>query len=203
MSEKSFSRRLEVLLPPSNEVCEGYVFTHVCLSTEGGWWYPSMPCSRSPGGGIPACLAGFQAHTQGGSWGDLARGISRSTPKGKLRGSGQGGLQAHTQGEVEGDLARGVSRPTPKGKLRGIWPGGSPGLHPRGKLRRIWPGGSQVHTQGGRWGGSGQGGLQTHTQGDLQAHTRGVYPSMHWGRTPRQLLLRAVRILLECILVTK
>ena len=60
------------LLPPGNEVCEGYVFTHVCHSVHGGQypsmhcrWYPSMPCSRSPGGGIPACLAGFQAHTQG------------------------------------------------------------------------------------------------------------------------------------------
>ena len=40
-----------------------------------------MPCSRSPGGGIPACLAGFQAYTQGGA-----------------EGSGCGGLQAHTQG---------------------------------------------------------------------------------------------------------
>ena len=27
---------LYVLLPPANEVCEGYVFTGVCLSTEGG-----------------------------------------------------------------------------------------------------------------------------------------------------------------------
>ena len=36
----------------------------------------------------------------------------------------------------------------------------------------------------------------------LQAHTRGGgwYPSMHWGRPSRRLLLREVRILLECIL---
>ena len=34
------------------------------------------------GAGIPACLAGFQVHTQGGS----------------LGGSGWGGLQAHNQG---------------------------------------------------------------------------------------------------------
>ena len=54
-------------------------------------------CPR--GGGIPACLASFQAHTQGEV----------------EEGSGQGGLQAHTQGEVEGDLARGVSSPTPRG----------------------------------------------------------------------------------------
>ena len=51
--------RWGTLLPPANEVFEGYVFTRVCLSTGGG-------------GGIPACLAagvlaGFQAHTQGGS----------------------------------------------------------------------------------------------------------------------------------------
>ena len=53
-------------------------------------WYPSMPCSRSRGGGgggIPACLAGFQAYTQGGSPGPHSRG--------KLKG-----------------LAWGVSRPT-------------------------------------------------------------------------------------------
>ena len=88
---------------------------YTCLSVHGGYpsmpcrWYPSMPC-RSPGGCIPACLAGFQAHTQGGAW--------------------------------------------------GVWPGGYPGPHPRGKVV--------------------------------------VYPSMHWGW---RLLLRAVRILLECILV--
>ena len=33
------------LLPPANVVCEGYVFTGVCLSTGGGGGgYPSMPC---------------------------------------------------------------------------------------------------------------------------------------------------------------
>ena len=46
-------------------------------------WYPRMPC-RSPGGGIPACLAGLQAHTLGEVEGS---------------GLGGGGLQAHTQGE--------------------------------------------------------------------------------------------------------
>ena len=45
-------------LPPSNKDCEGYVFTHVCLSTGGCYpsmhcrWHPSMPCSRSRGGGV-------------------------------------------------------------------------------------------------------------------------------------------------------
>ena len=39
------------LLPPANVVCEGYVFTGVCLST-GGWV------------GIPACLAGHMTRQQ-------------------------------------------------------------------------------------------------------------------------------------------
>ena len=145
------------LIPPANEVCEGYVFTRVCLSTGEGW-YPSMPC-RSRGGGIPAYLVGLQAQTWGRLRG-LARGVSRPTPRGRLRvltrgvsrptprgeveGSGQGGLQAHTQREVEGSsqgwspgphpggrlrgLARGVSRPTPRGSPSPHLEG-SPGPH--------------------------------------------------------------------------
>ena len=35
-------------------------------------------------GGIPACLAGFQAHTQREVEGDLARGVSRPTPRGSI-----------------------------------------------------------------------------------------------------------------------
>ena len=71
------------------------------------------------GRGIPACLAGLQAHTQGGGWGVWPRrgspgphqwgkvegsgwGVSRPTPRGEVEGSGLGGgLQAYTQGEVE------------------------------------------------------------------------------------------------------
>ena len=77
-------------LPPTNVVCEGYVFTGVCLSTGGDaipaciagsilaclaagrvcypsmhWrWYPSMPCSRddSPGGSAPG--AAFASPTK-------------------------------------------------------------------------------------------------------------------------------------------
>ena len=68
--------------------------------------------------------------------------------------------------------------PHPGGKLRGILPGGSPGPHQRGKLR-----------------GSGQG-------GGLQAHTQGwSIPACTEADPPQQLLLWAVRILLECILV--
>ena len=85
------------LLPPAIEVCEGYVFTHVCLSMGGG----GIPACIA--GGIPACLAA-------GLWRAVshhALQVSRPTPRGKVEGSGQGGLQAHTQGD-------GVSRPTPR-----------------------------------------------------------------------------------------
>ena len=94
-----FSGSATVRPPPTNEVCEGYVFTRVCLSTGGGGipaclaggWYPSMPCRwcpsmlcRSPGG--------LQAHTQGG-------GVERS---------GKGGLQAHTRGVCTATAAGGT-----------------------------------------------------------------------------------------------
>ena len=48
------------LLPPANEVCEGYVFTGVCLSTQGGhvWLLP---------GGVCGCLG-----VCGCSWGGCA-----------------------------------------------------------------------------------------------------------------------------------
>ena len=114
------------LLPPANEVCEGYAFTRVCHSVQGGGGVE---------GGIPACLAGLQAHSQVGG--------CRVWP-----GGGVGGLKAHTQGVGWG-----------------VWPRGrgSPGPH---------------------WGG-----------GCIPACTEADTPISRW------LLLRAVRILLECILV--
>ena len=53
-------------------------------------------CNSIQGGVIPAYLAGYQAHSQGELEG--LRGLARSTPRGKVEGSGWGGLQAHTQG---------------------------------------------------------------------------------------------------------
>ena len=37
------------LLPPPTKLGQGYMFTGICHSVNGGC-YPSMPCSRSPGG---------------------------------------------------------------------------------------------------------------------------------------------------------
>ena len=95
------------------------------------------------GGGIPACLAGFQAITQvGGVEGDLAREVSRPTPKGKLRGIWPGGSPGpHPRGKLRGILPGGVSRPTPKREVEGdLARGVSPGPHPGG-VSRLTPGG--------------------------------------------------------------
>ena len=129
---------LPVIYRPQTKFAK--VMFYTCLSVHRGVWYPSMPCrwypsmfcSRSPGGGgvmcIPAWLAGFQAHTQGGlEWSGLG-GVSRSTPRGEFRGLTWGGvLQAHT---LEG------------------WEGGSPGPQPGGSpdSRRGSPG---PHLRGG------------------------------------------------------
>ena len=93
-----------------------------------------------------------------------------------------------------------------------------PGPHPGGEVEESgWGGGLQAQTQG-EVEGSGLGGLQAHTWGSgvFRPTPRGVFrqtpggspgphlgvhPSMHWGRPPWRLLPRAVRILLECILV--
>ena len=71
------------LLPPANVVCEGYVFTGVCLSTGGGCypsmhcrWYRSMPCSRSRGGCYPSMPC--SRSPEGG--------VSRPTLKAKVEG---------------------------------------------------------------------------------------------------------------------
>ena len=67
-------------------------------------------------GGIPACLAGLQAHIGGGEVKGSGCGVSRPTPRGEVERNGWG-----------------VSRPTPRGKLRGLaGGGGSPGPHQGG-----------------------------------------------------------------------
>ena len=74
-----------------------------------------------------------------------------------------------------------------------------PGPHPVGKLRGIWVGGLQAHTQGGSWGylrSTPRGVSRPTPVGCLSQHALRQNPP------PRWLLLRAVRILLECILVS-
>ena len=105
------------LLPPANEVCERLCF-YTCLSVHGGW-YPSMPCRSlgpHPGGGWGVWLGGgYPGPHPGGKLSGLAGGspgphprgrlrglagggVSRPTPGGKDKGSGQGSLQAHNRG---------------------------------------------------------------------------------------------------------
>ena len=55
------------LLPPANEVCEGYVFTDVCLSTRGGVRGCSGACMVALGG-IQGCSRGVCMVFSGG-WG--------------------------------------------------------------------------------------------------------------------------------------
>ena len=75
--------------------------------------------------------------------------------------------------------------------MRGIWPGGSPDPHPRGKLRGIWSGGSPGPHPGG--GLLAPGGSLLPGSGSAEEGN---------GDPPGRLLLRVVRILLECILVS-
>ena len=53
-----FSHLIPLLLPPPNKVCEGYVFTGVCLSTGGGMH----------GWGGEACMAGGASMAGGHAW---------------------------------------------------------------------------------------------------------------------------------------
>ena len=96
-----------VFLPPENEVA-GRLCFYKCL------WFCSW------GRGFPACIAGLQAHTQGGSWGVWPGGSPGPHP-GLSPGS-------HTEG-VSRPTPGGVSRPTPGGGSPGPHPGGYPSIH--------------------------------------------------------------------------
>ena len=101
--------------------------------------------------------------------------------------------------------------PHPGGRLR-VWPGGSPGPHPRARLRGLAGGGVSRPTPRGEVEGSGWGGSPgPHLGGSPGPHLGGSSPGLHLGGIPecteapsprRWLLLRAVCILLECILVS-
>ena len=76
-------------------------------------------------------------------------------------------------------------------------------VHTQGGAWGVWPGRGclQAHT----WGGVSRPTPQAHTHGGLQAHTQGGVSQHALRQTPssRGLLLRAVRILLECILLQR
>ena len=93
-----------------------------------------------------------------------------------------------------------MSRPRPRGEVVGSGWGGCLGPDPGGRLGGL--GGVQAHNRGGGVQAYIQGGGCRPTPGVSRPRPRGV--SQHaLGQTPssRRLLLRAVRILLECILV--
>ena len=103
LSDSSLLDIFNILLPPANEVCEGYVFTGICLSTggggvrgrveggsalQGGWhaWWRSVHgrglcmagsvCSRGcMHGGRGACVAGWHAWQGGMCGGGHAWGV--------------------------------------------------------------------------------------------------------------------------------
>ena len=106
-------------------------------------------------------------------------------------------LQAHTWGGNWGGSGPGPG-PQPRGKLRGIRSRPTP----KGEIE-----GDQIqaHTQGGNWGGSDTG---PHPRGKLRGvRSRPISKGeIQWDQDqtnppPEQLLLRAVRILPECMLV--
>ena len=104
---KKITTILVNFLPPATKLGQGNIFRSVCQEFCSQEW------------GIPACLAGLQARTQGGGLGVLPAGSPGPQPEGSpdphpggSPGPHLGGLQAHTW--------RGVSRPTPRGVSRFI-----------------------------------------------------------------------------------
>ena len=77
-----------------------------------------------------------------------------------------------------------------------------PGPHPGGSLGGFGQGVSRPTPKGEVEGDLARGVSRPTPREGLQAHTCGVYASLHRGNPPtRRLLLWAVHILLECILV--
>ena len=77
------------MLPPANEVCEGYVFTGVCLSTGEGMHGCSGGACVVAQGGMRGCSGGHAWLLQGGrAW--LLRGGMRGCSWGGMRGCSGG-----------------------------------------------------------------------------------------------------------------
>ena len=90
-SINTFYRFYQIILPPATKLGQGYVSNRVCDFVHRGGvvsqhalqvvsHHALQQISRGRGG-IPACLAGLQAHTQGGLQAHTY-GVSRPTPRG-------------------------------------------------------------------------------------------------------------------------
>ena len=66
MGNFAFTLYEEQLLPPANEVCEGYVFTGVCLSRGGGVRGCRGACVVAGGVWLPGGMCGEGGHGEGG-----------------------------------------------------------------------------------------------------------------------------------------
>ena len=98
-----------MLLPPANEVCEGYVFTGVCLSTGGrAWLLLGGVHGYSLGGHAWLLLGGMRGCSQGGHvWllpGEcvVAPGGACVVAMGGMHGCSQGGCVWLLQGGMHG-----------------------------------------------------------------------------------------------------
>ena len=99
--------RYLIFLPPANEVCEGYVFTLICLSTGGGGVH----------GRGHACTAGGHACVAGGMRGRGACMAGRCTWQGVMHGRGT--CMAGDHAWQEGMRGRGAWH-TPPGRYHEI-----------------------------------------------------------------------------------
>ena len=95
------------LLPPTKEVCEGYVFTRVCLSTGGS-------AGPHPGGRLRGLAGGSPGPQPGGRLRSLAGGSPGPHPGWEIEESGWRDPDPHLWG-VPGPH-QGVSRPRPGGR---------------------------------------------------------------------------------------
>ena len=87
----STNRTWSKFLPPATKLGQGYVFTRVCDSVQGGGTVESQHALQ-----VVSQYALQQVSKGGRVVSQHALQVSRPTPRGEVEGSGQGGLQAHT-----------------------------------------------------------------------------------------------------------
>ena len=131
-------------LPPAKEVCEGYVFTGVCLSTGGACmvaWGAHMVAS----GGCAWLLGGVYVVAPGGhAW--LLGGCAWLL-WGGMRGCSQGGVHGCSRGEGMRGCSRGACMVAPRGGVHGCSRGGVCGC--LGGHAWLLPGGACMVAPGG------------------------------------------------------